>query len=526
MPMFELNSQGQTSQLDLADGDHSVGRAADSAVQISVSSVSKHHAVLRVDGDQLFVRDLGSTNGTNVDGVVVNSEEVEVRPGSTVYFAGVGLRRADEADSDVSSLVSSEDLNSEISYRHGEAFSEEARKRIMGMLSGLFELLASASDATGVEAAACDFVSNLVPADRVVLLEDDGEGTQVRVKADWSRNDQGTGGLRLSTSILNQVLKGRESVLVANVLNDPNFSGNESIVALDLRSAMAAPLFDNERVRGILYIDSADPRVQFSAEDLQVITATANAVAVKLRNLTLEGEVQAAARIQQQLIPEHLDMAEGYQIHAHQVMCRAVGGDLYHVLHRPNGNLLIALGDVAGKGMPAALAMSACMVLLRTLSDLAPDLLVFARQLHHQLFESLAAEQFITLFLAELDPATGAIEYINAGHNPPILVRANGDVEELPASGLPIAMIDRFTIEKLYAQIDPGDLLTIYSDGIVEATRDGDEMLEVEPMLEILKEYQTGDLAEVSGRIITAVNDFLEGEPPSDDVTLMLLRRQ
>jgi sigma-B regulation protein RsbU (phosphoserine phosphatase) len=522
MAKFELVYDGQVRVLDLEDGDHTVGRSSGNSIQIPVSSVSKRHAMLRVDGTSLFVRDLGSTNGTEIDGKPVGSEETEVVGQATVRFAGVPLHRPRENTAFLPELSTNEELSSEVSYRPTEGYSEAARTRIVEMLSGLFELIASGAKAGEVEDRACEFVSRLVPADRVVLLEDDGEGTRLRAKARWTRGSDPGDRLRLSSSIVGQVLQNRESVLVANALNDPKFSGSESIVALDLRSAMAAPLFDNQRVRGILYLDTADPRVMYSPEDLQVITATANAVAVKLRNLTLEGELKTAARIQKAMLPDTIEPPPGYEIHAHLVMCRAVGGDLYHCLKRPDGRTLISLGDVAGKGMPAALAMSACVVLVRTLAEIQGNVLHIVDHLHRQLFLSLAPEQFVTLFLAELDPPTGTLEYVNAGHNPPLLLRKDGTMQELAATGMPVAMIEHVPIQKGSVRMEPGDLLTIFSDGIPEATRDGETMHEVAPMVEILEKNADRPLAEISAKIVQSVDDFLGGMPTSDDVTLLI----
>jgi hypothetical protein len=522
---FELVYDGKVNFVELGDGEHSVGRSSENAIQIPVSSVSKKHALLRVDGGRVFVKDLGSTNGTELDGNAISTVETEVPPHGTVRFAGVPLRNAEHTVAEPITFAGDAEVSSEVSYRPTDGYSDAARARIVDMLAGLFELIAAGRDATEVETAACEFVSRLVPADRAVILQDDGEGTSINTKARWTRGADKGERLRLSQTIVKQVLRNRESVLVANALNDPNFKGSESIVALDLRSAMAAPLFDNQRVRGILYVDTADPRVMYTPEDLQVITATANAVAVKLRNLTLEGELRTAARIQKAMLPATLCAPEGFELHAHQVMCRDVGGDLYHCLPRPKGKLLIALGDVAGKGMPAALAMSACIVLIRTLAEIIDDLVELVDHLHRQLHQSLADEQFITLFVGELDPATGDLKFVNAGHNPPLLRKSSGEIEELKTTGMPVAMIESIRFSSLSTNLQPGDLLTIFSDGIPEATKDGEHMLELDPLIDLLKINADDALDQLSSRIVKTVDDFLEGEPASDDVTLVLLRR-
>jgi len=445
MPTFEIIVEGRTQQLQLGDGKHSVGRAGDNAVKLPVARVSKQHAMLRVEGEQLFVRDLGSTNGTEVNGERVGGEEVEVPANGSVNFGGAMLRRAGTgATVAATSMIANADVTTRLRYNPSEGYSESARDRIMDVIAELFELLASGYDALEVETAACKFVSRCVAADRVVLLEDQGEATtEVEVRARWTRKPQDEGApLQLSSTIIGKVTKNRDSILVANPLEDPRFLEQKSIMALNLRSAMAVPLFDNERVRGILYVDTADQRVQYGPDDLQVMTATANAVAVKLRNLSLEGELRVASEIQRAMLPAVLDSPDGYEVEAFQLMCKQVGGDLYHCLTRPDGKVLLALGDVSGKGAPAALAMSAAVVAIGLLGEIGGELEDMAPLLHRQLFKAFISERFITLFLAELDGSTGNLRYVNAGHEPPLLVSQDGTMTALESTGMAMAMIE------------------------------------------------------------------------------------
>ncbi|UCH83251.1 MAG: SpoIIE family protein phosphatase [Candidatus Latescibacterota bacterium] len=522
---FELSFEGRSLPYHLADGDHTVGRASDNFVRIPMPRVSKYHAVIRINGDRIFVRDLGSTNGTEVDGQRVGSEEIEATAAATVSFGGAVLRRAGVTAPIATEFVDAGRVSSLMSYNPAEGYSNAARDRIMAQSSQLFELLASGQNSEEVESAACRFVAQCVRADRVVLMKDRGEATSIETTARWTRRNDDGAPLHLSSTIVGQVIRQRQSVLVADPHKDPDYGGQQSIMALSLRSAMAAPLFDNERVRGILYVDTADASVQYTHADLEVLTATANAVAVKLRNLSLENELQVAAQIQRSMLPETLEVPAGYEIDAHQVMCRAVGGDLYHCLRRPNGKVLIALGDVSGKGTPAALAMSAATVSIGLLAEIGGDLGELAPHLHNQLFRSFSSEQFITLFIGELDGETGSLSYVNAGHEPPLLLRKNGTMEKLGPTGMAVAMIEDLILETGEVTLAPGDLLMIVSDGIPEATTDGDAFLGIEPAKRILAAKRNDPLPEIREGILTAVAAYLGDQPNSDDVTLMLLRR-
>ena len=517
---------GENHPFSLDDGEHAVGRASDSDIQIPVPRVSKNHAVLRVDGEALFVRDLGSSNGTEINGKETGSDEVEVPLGALVSFAGALLRRAGTgASSAAHRLVGEKHVTTRMRYNLSQGFSNAARDRIVENSADLFELLASGKEAVEVGTAACQFVAKCVTADRVVLLEDSGEGTSIETRSRWTRVGPDDAPLQLSTTIVNSVVSQRDSILVADPSTDPKFGAQQSIMSLNLRSAMAAPLFDNERVRGILYVDTVNPSVHYGRDDLEVLTAAANAVAVKLRNISFESEMRTAAKIQRSMLPSKLEIPDGYELEAYQDMCRAVGGDLYNSARRANGKILIVLGDVSGKGMPAALAMGAATVLVGMLAEIEGDLDTLVGHLHRQLFRSLAPEQFVTMFLGELDPETGHIHYINAGHDPPLVLRKDGTLETLDSTGLPIAMIEDIMLESGDAQIEPGDLLAIFSDGIPEATTDGESFLGLEPVKDIMISRHSDPLKEIRKSMVGAVREFLSGQPASDDVTLLLLRR-
>lgn len=521
----EIVWEGENHRFTLEDGEHTVGRSSENDVQVPMARVSKKHAAIRIDGERIFVKDLGSRNGTEINGQPVGEAWLEVQPGALVSFAGALMRRSSPATTASHRLLGDHQVATSLRYNISQGYSEAAQHRLMDRSQQLFELLASSDDVGAIETAACRLVAESVPAERVVMLADSGEATSVEARSRWTRTGDPDAPLQLSSSIVGSVLKGRDSVLVANPLEDPRFGGQQSIMALSLRSAMAAPLFDNQRVRGILYVDTTDSRVRYTQADLEVLTATANAVAVKLRNLTLEEEIHAAAKIQKALIPTNVSVPEGYEVDAHQVMCRAVGGDLYFVGPRPSGRVLIALGDVTGKGMPAALAMSATTVSLGILADIDSDMETLAARLHRQLFKSLAEEQFVTLFVGELDPATGAVRYVNAGHEPVLMVRANGTIDTLDSTTLPLAMIEEIPLVAAEAQLDPGDLMVIFSDGIPEATTSGDNFLGLDRVKAALTEKRDQQLPAVRSGVVSLVESFLAGGPASDDVTLMMLRR-
>lgn len=516
---------GEPHSFDLQDGEYTVGRSGD--VRIPKEQVSKKHARLRVAGQRLFVTDLGSRNGTRINGVTLGDEETEAPLDAELHFAQVrALRFLDSTPAGPLLLSDGSDIWTRDSYHPAQGYSGAAATRIVDMLSLLFELVGSNMDTETLESAACEFVSRCVEADRVVLLEDAGPGSPLVPGARWVRGEDRDERLRLSSVVVNLVRQERQSVLIEDATRDPRTRESASVLDLRLRTAMAAPLFDNERVRGILYVDSRAPSARYTVDDLQVLTATANAVAVKLRASALEEGLRIAADIQRKMLPVALCVSPDYEMHAHQEMCLAVGGDLYHCLMRPNGTQLVALGDVAGKGMPAALAMSNTMGRLHALSGVTGTLEELTQHLHRQLIEGLPPEQYLTLFLGELDRDSGRLRYANQGQEYPILVRAGGKVQKLESTGPPLALLDPIEVRTAEVRLEPGDLLAIFSDGIPEATLDGSTYFGFETLEAILTRHRRAPLDEIAEHVVAAVNDFIGGGVHSDDLTLLLLRRR
>ncbi len=525
---FRFESQGRQHLIELADGEHLLGRSPEAALQIPVPQVSSRHAQLRIQGARLFIRDLGSTNGTTCAGRTLDpgEGEVELVDGGSFDVAGVPVHWTEQSDPpDNLTMIEGGDAFTQLSYRFDEGYRQSARMRITDVLSELFELIATEEGPEQLAERTCEFISRCLTADSVVLLEDSGEGTTLEPLGSWDASGGESSAPRLSRAVVARVTEDRTSLLLADLGGESSLT-SDSIVAMNIRSVIAVPLFDNERVRGILYVDSQHNPASFTEDDLQLITATANAVAVKLRNLSMERELGTAARIQKILLPREIPDIEGFDLTTRVHMCRAVGGDLFHVIPRDNGKVMLALGDVSGKGMPAALAMSGCMVLLSTLAEEDESLCEIMGRIHRQLFKVFPPEQFITLFLAELDPNTGALDYVNAGHEPPVLIGADGALSHLPSGSLPVAMLPDFQCETGSVVLAPGNLLAVFSDGIPEATLDGANFLGQEPLEKLLVTGRVEPLVELADAVDDMLKEFFRGGHASDDISLMLLRRQ
>ena len=378
-----------------------------------------------------------------------------------------------------------------------------------------------------------EIAARAVPGNRHVLMLRDpagGELRQVAARQGGGRPDRPLG---LSRSIVRLVLEECTSVLTEDALRDPRFRAQDSIVMQAVHSAMAVPLFDNREVLGLIYVDSQELGLTFTPQQLEVLTLLANMAAVKISNARLLAEEQArqrlahelatAAQIQRGMLAP-APRVEGWQVEARLEPCHEVGGDLYDCRATCDGRLVFQVGDVAGKGMGAALLMSSFLASSRVLYATCDDPGTLAARLNGIVCDQGDPGRFVTGFVGCLDLATGALRYVNAGHPAPLLLHG-GTLRALESNGVPFGVLPGFEYRTETAAIPPGGMLAVFSDGIPEALR-GPEMFDDPRLREALLAVAAApDLADVRRGLLARLDAFLGDAPRSDDVTLLLVRR-
>ncbi len=301
---------------------------------------------------------------------------------------------------------------------------------------------------------------------------------------------------------------------------------------------LAVPIEADGKSLGLLVVADKESRHgvgPFGRSDRRSLAMLANQAAIALQNANLhqqalekerlEREAQLAAEIQRRLLPARLPALDGLELIGWNRPARQVGGDYYDLLPLAGGQLAAVVADVTGKGMPAALMVSTLYSALRLLLDrerLGPDLLA---RLNRHIFESSAPNKFITLLIAEVDPVSGEVGYVNAGHNPGLLVRATGAIEELPTSGLPLGLFAEGGFEGRSVVMESGDLLCFYSDGITECLSAAEEEFGDRRLRALLSDFAGSPLPEIVTAVDRAVTEFATGLAQGDDQTLVLLRK-
>jgi serine phosphatase RsbU (regulator of sigma subunit) len=241
--------------------------------------------------------------------------------------------------------------------------------------------------------------------------------------------------------------------------------------------------------------------------------------------LSLKGELEVAREIQLAMLPTGTYAAGDAEICGVTRPANTVGGDFYDVLPLRDGRVIVTLGDVAGKGSPAALLMALLLAVLRTLVDEELEPCALAARLNAQICRHTPGSRFITLFYAVYTPGTGALTYVNAGQNPPLIRRADGTIERLGGTGVALGMFEGSTYEAVHTTVRPADTLVLYSDGVTEAENPHGDPFEETGLERVLAAHQADSPAELAPAILRAVEAHARDSRFTDDLTVLVLKR-
>jgi serine phosphatase RsbU (regulator of sigma subunit) len=291
----------------------------------------------------------------------------------------------------------------------------------------------------------------------------------------------------------------------------------------------AFELFEKESRAGVMPFDETDQTL-LDALARQVHASLENRflLAQSLEKQKIEQDIAVAAAIQQRILPTTLPQIEGYDIAGVNIPSKSVGGDYYDCIPLPDGKFALAIADVSGKGVPAALLVSSLHAYLSAYLESPFLLLELAQRLNRVINRASTDDKFITAFLAILTPATGELLTLNAGHTPVYLRRVDGSVQEINAGGIPFGMLDiDFPFESQMVQILPGERLLLYTDGITEAANESYTLYDTDrPLKEFFARRTSPKVEEFIRELITDIKAFTGNAPQNDDITALVLIRR
>jgi serine phosphatase RsbU (regulator of sigma subunit) len=525
----------------LCEGDALVvGRSSKADLVLSDRFLSRQHARFYREGDAWMVEDLGSRNTTLLNGRPL-AVPARVSAGDLVKLSEtvISVEGFDTAapgpKSEDKVRTSSSDT---IVLRSASELLAAAERESAGRLKLLNDvhraLAAPLSLEELLEAVLDRTFAHLGPEEAVIFLKKAHGGVE---RAAGRRLPSARGDFFYSRSLESEVAEKGQAALVLDAQTDERFAAAESILSSGVRSLIAAPLLDSAGSLGMIVLSSRIHVRRFAEQDLELLVALGAVAALRVRNLflaeegarrrALEKEMALAREIQLALLPEHLPEIPGYSVFAVNDASRAVSGDFYEFQGRDEGDeQVIVIADVSGKGMAASLLAASFDALLMGPIEVGhpPDLI--CAKISRRLFMKTPPERYVTAFIAALDPATGRVSYTNAGHNPGLLVRADGTVQRLEANGLPLGLFPVLEYERVDVVLGPGDLLLLYTDGITEAANPRSEEFGLERLQAVVRRHAQEPLVALAVAIETAVEVFADGTPFGDDRTMVLLRRE
>jgi phosphoserine phosphatase RsbU/P len=541
-----------------------IGRSARNDLCIPDPFASRVHAEVRREGDEYLLQDLGSANGTlyngaTVDGAVhlaaggrIQIGETEIIFDDGTYNSSMGATMITDNTSSLPeatiALASGDRTTSGLleAIEGARTKPEEIAattatpKAKQGDLLALISkvgitLLASATLNETLEQIVA-LVFEAVPADRCLIMMRDQGSEDLRVAVARLRDRVGeVGEIRVSRNVLDEVVIRGKSVLTSDAQHDPRFASG-TMVLQGVRSVLAVPLGVADKVFGIIYADSPIAEGRFTEDHLKVLTTLASVAAIRVENTRLvearlererlERELALASEIQQRFQPTAPPHVDGYELQGISFPCYEIGGDYYDFIEREDGRLVIALGDVSGKGTAAALLMSSLHAAVHAQSASHDSLVETISAVNRYLADNIPANRFVTLFYAELDPDSGALSFLNAGHNPPLIVHSAGTVEQLASGGLPLGIKPDAEYREGRTQLQPGDVLVIYSDGVTEAVSPTGEEFGATRLYETVARNINASAAGIRDRIESSLTKFAQGTSAADDITLVIVKRQ
>jgi sigma-B regulation protein RsbU (phosphoserine phosphatase) len=301
---------------------------------------------------------------------------------------------------------------------------------------------------------------------------------------------------------------------------------------------LAAPLRTNKEILGVLLMGRRGKNDRYTQPEKHLLRGCADQLALMLENARLTDrmveqeklrrDVALAVEVQRRLLAQQALDTPAASLAAHNLPARSVGGDYYDFLNLDGDHIGIALADVAGKGVPAALIMSVVQATLRVISsDPDTSLPQLATRMNHFLFRSTGSNSYATFFYAQFDTRSRELRYVNAGHNPPFLFRVSGadvEVQELPAGGTVIGLFPKAEYEEGLIALRPGDLLAVFTDGVTEALNPAEEEFGEERLKHLLRNVVHLAVDEISARIASELKSWISDAAQYDDLTFVLLK--
>lgn len=509
-----------------------LGRATDCTVPIRDRYLSRRHAEIVFDAAAWHIRDLGSVNGTLLNGTRLIGS-APLKPGDRIALGDseVVFEPIDSASSHIIALDSDSQAKAIAIPIKETGDAGTTRTNVLAMLALQF-----IEDRTMGELFEfiLDQVMTLLQPSRAALglLGADGKTFDHIL---LRRSDESDSlDLYISSTLLAEVVEGRNVVSFVDTTQDGKLAQAKSIMAQNIRSAICAPVMIGDAVLGVLYLDFLAQRGAVTHDDVHLIAQIARFAARKLETTRLredavakaklDEELRTAYTIQSRLLPAQLPAIGGYAFAGTNKPCRTVSGDYYDVVVRPDGRIYFIMADVSGKGITAALVMASVATAFTIFTRTDPTPADLVRELNVTLAPKTSPTKFVTMVVGVLDPATGTVELTNAGHVAPLVISKRG-VEQFTRTDMVVGLFTHAQYRNQRVTLEDGDSLVLFTDGVTEAENEVEDQLGLDPIATLVSTMHGVAAPQVLETIERHVQTYMGTVPANDDVTMFALTR-
>lgn len=557
-----LHGDLSEKMLPLSDENIVIGRHPGSNIVLDNHAVSRRHARITRSNGLYFIEDLRSRNGTWLNGERIQSktplrDDDEIRVCEvkfrflTAAPVGVGATRSSFSTTTGDMPVVSEQMKNELFDSTPEPIlssmdlttirSSRLTIKPEVKLKALLEIIDSIRSKLSLDDLLPCVIGELIKifpqAERGIFLMPDDSG-EFRIRSSILRREDQRTTTRISKTLLDEVLTRKQAILSEDAESDTRFRGSESLHELRVRSMMCVPLLSRtSKVIGIVQLESKDVQSKFTEEDLELLGSTASIVGLSVENAALheetlrkhdlERELEFATQVQLGFLPTERPRIPNYEFVDYYEPAHSVGGDIFDYIDFKDGRWAIVVGDVAGKGVPAALLMARVYSLIRgqvTPNRTASEALT---ALNHAVSSSGLGHSFITVALLILDPISHTIEWANAGHVPPLVRCNDGIVEELSIAepDFPLGVKVDQTYHNRTRRLKDGELVVLVTDGVSETMNSRRQLFGTDRIKTFLAKTYDHPHTVMEG-LIEEVEKFRGQHPQHDDMCVIAFQRR
>jgi len=540
-----IEPSGVHREVPLSASPFRIGRQAGNELTVRDSRISRQQAqIVSVNGTWV-IEDMGSRHGTFVNGEKVLRHELQ--PKDKIDFGMTDSYR-------LVFIGEGATIEELVERVEAPAPTQAGTRELhhLGVLLDVARTMGTGLSLEDVLTAVVDAAIQVTRTERGVLLLANAPGAELQlvVARDAKRGTLRPDQLQVSQSVVKRVATTRRELIVSDTGEDTGgMTAGESVARLELHTIVAIPVDKlpvietldatistrQGELLGVLYLDSHLPSSAFTDVDREVLRTLAREAATVIENARLfaasrakarlDHEIEIASQIQHTLLPKALPNTPEVAVAGSTLSCHSVGGDCFDVIQLGGGRHGFFVGDVSGKGISAALLATLLQGVFFTTAAMDISLPGVFSRVNLYLCERSGEDRYATVFYGVLDKM-GRFEYVNAGHVPPLLRRKSGALEGLGSANFPVGMFAEAEYQSARIQLEPGDFLVIYTDGVSEAQNPQNEMFEEARLRRIMESF-TGETVEQLGDAIReGMRAFTEGAAQSDDITILVVQHK